>query len=188
MMKLLNFLMLFSIVDLIMLILVILPSNLFKFHPLIFSILLFLYSIFMSLKLNYLMSNFFYSYILFLIMVGGVMILIMYFTSISSNEFIFYSKNYIFYFLIKLICIFILIFMFLMFLYFKKIFFFMNNYDLINFKNLYLENFNFFILKNLYMNMSLDLTIFFIIYLFMMMMFSTMICLKFNIPMRQLIY
>nr|APF47505.1 NADH dehydrogenase subunit 6 [Dolichogenidea sp. n. SNS-2016] len=183
MMKFLNFILLFSIMDFFLMVLILLPSNLYKFHPLIFSIFLFLYSIFLSLKLNYLMSNFFYSYILFLMMVGGVMILIMYFTSISSNEFIFYSMEYIFYFLIK----FFFFFFIINYLYIK-FFFMFDNYDLMNYKNMYLENLNYFILKNLYMNFSMDLTIFFIIYLFMMMMFSTMICLKFNIPLRQLIY
>nr|APF47556.1 NADH dehydrogenase subunit 6 [Hygroplitis sinica] len=182
-----NFFMMNYYLDFIMLLIILIPSNLYKFHPLIFSILLFFYSIILSLKLNYLMMNFYYSYILFLVMIGGVMILIMYLTSISSNELLIFSKNFFkFYLVKKFFYLILLIFMYKLF--FKN--YFMNlikNFDLLNFNSLNYDNLNFYILKNLYMNLNLEITIFFIIYLLLMMMFSTMICLKFNIPMRQLI-
>nr|APF47569.1 NADH dehydrogenase subunit 6 [Microgaster sp. SNS-2016] len=173
--------------DFCMMFIILIPSNLYKFHPLIFSILLFFFSIILSLKLNYLMMNFYYSYILFLVMIGGVMILIMYFTSISSNELLIFSKNFFKFYFIKQI--FYMMFIFLVYkLYMKN--YFMNlykNFELLNLNSMNLDNLNFYILKNLYMDLHLEITIFFIMYLLLMMMFSTMICLKFNIPMRQLI-
>nr|YP_010400423.1 NADH dehydrogenase subunit 6 [Cotesia flavipes]UQS76152.1 NADH dehydrogenase subunit 6 [Cotesia flavipes] len=181
------FLMNFNIVDLILLILIFMPSNLYKFHPLMFSIMLIIFTIIISIKMNYLMTNFIYSYILFLFMIGGVMILIMYFTSISSNELIEFNKKFLKYFFLKLFFL-MFLFMFLMILMYKNFLInFFNNFDMMNFNKIFLDNLNYFILKNLYMYMNLDLTIFFLMYLFLMMMFSTIICMKFKIPMRQLL-
>nr|APF47493.1 NADH dehydrogenase subunit 6 [Choeras grammatitergitus] len=177
----------YYIMDFLMILIIFIPSNLMKFHPLIFSMLLLMYMIILSFKLNYLLSNFWYSYILFLLMVGGVMILIMYLTSISNNEMFNYSFIMIYYNLMKFI-FFYMIFIMFMYMYMNNYLNMnMNFYDLNSFKLNFKEN-NFLILKNLYMNMNMEMIIYFIIYLLLMMMFSTMICLKFNIPMRQMIF
>nr|YP_009971705.1 NADH dehydrogenase subunit 6 [Palaestes abruptus]QNG56285.1 NADH dehydrogenase subunit 6 [Palaestes abruptus]QNG56415.1 NADH dehydrogenase subunit 6 [Palaestes abruptus] len=59
---------------------------LFMNHPLSFGSILFLQTISISLITGLMSLNFWYSYILFLIMVGGMLILFMYMTSIASNE------------------------------------------------------------------------------------------------------
>nr|ARH54257.1 NADH dehydrogenase subunit 6 [Cucujus haematodes] len=59
---------------------------LFMNHPLSFGIILLLQTILISLISGYISSNFWYSYILFLIMVGGMLVLFIYMTSIASNE------------------------------------------------------------------------------------------------------
>nr|APF47469.1 NADH dehydrogenase subunit 6 [Snellenius sp. SNS-2016] len=180
------FYLMFYLMSLIMLLILLISSNLLKFHPLILSLMLMFYMMIMCLKLNYLQMEYWYSYILFLIMIGGVMILIMYFTSISSNEMLIYTFKSMIYLLMKYM--FMIILMLILFFLLNKNYLnlLMDNYEILSLNNLYKEN-NFNNLKNLYMNMNMDLTIFFIIYLLLMMMFSAMICLKFNIPMRQMI-
>nr|AND96196.1 NADH deshydrogenase subunit 6 [Onthophagus ochreatus] len=55
-------------------------------HPLSMGIILLIQTINLSLNLGYLNLNYWYSYILFLIMIGGMLILFIYMTSIASNE------------------------------------------------------------------------------------------------------
>nr|YP_010564699.1 NADH dehydrogenase subunit 6 [Lordithon arcuatus]UZA61076.1 NADH dehydrogenase subunit 6 [Lordithon arcuatus] len=55
-------------------------------HPLTMGITLLLQTIIISLISGLLFLNFWYSYILFLIMVGGMLVLFVYMTSIASNE------------------------------------------------------------------------------------------------------
>nr|AOY39640.1 NADH dehydrogenase subunit 6 [Scolytinae sp. BMNH 1039996] len=55
-------------------------------HPLALGGLLLLQTILMALMSGFMFINFWFSYILFLIMVGGMMIMFMYMTSIASNE------------------------------------------------------------------------------------------------------
>nr|AXS65668.1 NADH dehydrogenase subunit 6 [Cucujoidea sp. 41 KM-2017] len=63
-------------------------SSIFLFlnHPLSFGGILFLQTLLTSFSMGLMMYNFWYSYILFLIMVGGMLILFLYMTSIASNE------------------------------------------------------------------------------------------------------
>nr|YP_010464337.1 NADH dehydrogenase subunit 6 [Opatrum subaratum]UUL71714.1 NADH dehydrogenase subunit 6 [Opatrum subaratum] len=55
-------------------------------HPLSAGMILLLNTIMISLITGNLNQNFWFSYILFLIMIGGMLILFMYMTSIASNE------------------------------------------------------------------------------------------------------
>nr|AXS66306.1 NADH dehydrogenase subunit 6 [Cucujoidea sp. 9 KM-2017] len=55
-------------------------------HPLSMGMVLFSQTIIISLLTGMLNLNFWYSYILFLIMIGGMLILFIYMTSIASNE------------------------------------------------------------------------------------------------------
>nr|AND96742.1 NADH deshydrogenase subunit 6 [Onthophagus nitidior] len=55
-------------------------------HPLSIGIILLMQTINLSLYMGYLNLNYWYSYILFLIMIGGMLVLFIYMTSIASNE------------------------------------------------------------------------------------------------------
>nr|QES86264.1 NADH dehydrogenase subunit 6 [Diodontus guichardi] len=62
-----------------------LPFSSEHIHPLTFMVFLIIYTLAVSLTINF--NNYFiYSYILFLIMVGGMMIMFLYFISLINNE------------------------------------------------------------------------------------------------------
>nr|AND96097.1 NADH deshydrogenase subunit 6 [Onthophagus falculatus] len=85
-------------------------------HPLTMGAILLIQTINMSLYMGYLNLNYWYSYILFLIMIGGMLILFIYMTSIASNEK--FSPS------IKLFMMFNLIIMIYFFMYFIDPFYF----------------------------------------------------------------
>nr|YP_009139864.1 NADH dehydrogenase subunit 6 [Galeruca daurica]AKG49886.1 NADH dehydrogenase subunit 6 [Galeruca daurica] len=58
----------------------------FMNHPLTCGLMLLMQTIIISLMSSLLSLNYWYSYILFLIMIGGMLILFIYMTSIASNE------------------------------------------------------------------------------------------------------
>nr|YP_009236883.1 NADH dehydrogenase subunit 6 [Spiniphilus spinicornis]AMJ17348.1 NADH dehydrogenase subunit 6 [Spiniphilus spinicornis]QVM79150.1 NADH dehydrogenase subunit 6 [Spiniphilus spinicornis] len=58
----------------------------FLSHPLSFGLILLIQTLLISLITGLMNSDFWFSYILFLIMVGGMLILFIYMTSIASNE------------------------------------------------------------------------------------------------------
>nr|QGX86638.1 NADH dehydrogenase subunit 6 [Lepidapion squamigerum] len=67
-------------------------------HPLSFGAILLIQTISISLLTGMLSFNYWFSYILFLIMIGGMLILFIYMTSIASNEkFKFSMKMFTFY-------------------------------------------------------------------------------------------
>nr|AND96462.1 NADH deshydrogenase subunit 6 [Onthophagus obscurior] len=55
-------------------------------HPLTMGMILLIQTINLSLFMGYLNMNYWYSYILFLIMIGGMLVLFIYMTSVASNE------------------------------------------------------------------------------------------------------
>nr|AND96548.1 NADH deshydrogenase subunit 6 [Caccobius nigritulus] len=55
-------------------------------HPLSMGIILLIQTINLALYMGYLNLNYWYSYILFLIMIGGMLVLFIYMTSVASNE------------------------------------------------------------------------------------------------------
>nr|QNP10107.1 NADH dehydrogenase subunit 6 [Tympanogaster modulatrix] len=59
---------------------------LFMMHPLSMGMMLFFQTIIISMLTGFLNNNFWFSYILFLIMIGGMLVLFIYMTSIASNE------------------------------------------------------------------------------------------------------
>nr|ALO71126.1 NADH deshydrogenase subunit 6 [Staphylinidae sp. 1 EF-2015] len=61
-------------------------------HPMSVGLTLLIQVILVSLITNLLMTNFWFSYILFLIMIGGMLVLFIYMTSIASNEKFLYSN------------------------------------------------------------------------------------------------
>nr|WLE70277.1 NADH dehydrogenase subunit 6 [Aphidius gifuensis] len=175
--------MLFIYLNLFMFIIILIPSNLISFHPLIFSLMLIFYIILMSLVMNLINSNYWYSYILFLIMIGGLMILFMYFTSIASNNLMNFNLNFIKYFFLKFILL--MIFFFMVMLLSLKNIYEINFLEIFSIMN---KNFNLMDLtaKNLYMDFSMDLNMFMIIYLFMTMISCVLLCMKIMLPFRQL--
>nr|YP_009158937.1 NADH dehydrogenase subunit 6 [Aegorhinus superciliosus]AHG32670.1 NADH dehydrogenase subunit 6 [Aegorhinus superciliosus] len=62
-------------------------------HPLSFGLIIILQTTSIALSSGLLNFNFWFSYILFLIMIGGMMILFIYMTSIASNEKFTFSKK-----------------------------------------------------------------------------------------------
>nr|APX39236.1 NADH dehydrogenase subunit 6 [Neocrepidodera ferruginea] len=78
-------------------------------HPLSCGLILLIQTIFTSMITGMLHYNFWYSYIFFLIMVGGMLILFLYMTSIASNE-KFKINNKLLLMYVSLIMIIILIF------------------------------------------------------------------------------
>nr|ARH54335.1 NADH dehydrogenase subunit 6 [Cymbiodyta marginella] len=65
----------------------------FSSHPLSMGVTLLSQVLIVSLITGMMASNFWFSYILFLIMVGGMLVLFVYMTSIASNEKFNYSSN-----------------------------------------------------------------------------------------------
>nr|YP_010555738.1 NADH dehydrogenase subunit 6 [Eupelmus anpingensis]UYR45767.1 NADH dehydrogenase subunit 6 [Eupelmus anpingensis] len=61
------------------------PSYNYNFHPLFYGIILFLYTLFTLINMSLNFLNNWFSYITFLILIGGLMIIFLYFTSFISN-------------------------------------------------------------------------------------------------------
>nr|ASY97986.1 NADH dehydrogenase subunit 6 [Taumantis sigiana] len=62
-------------------------------HPLSMGLILFLQAIILCLMSGSISLTFWFSYILLLIYLGGMLVLFMYITSLASNEMFFYSKK-----------------------------------------------------------------------------------------------
>nr|QYK19521.1 NADH dehydrogenase subunit 6 [Neotriplax arisana] len=131
---------------------------LFLSHPLSFGGILFLQTLLVSLTTGLFTFNFWYSYILFLIMVGGMLILFLYMTSIASNEKFKFSMK------LFLLLIFMTMTMSMLFFFMKNFFMSFNfNMDSINQNNHNYMQLN----MNKYMNYPNSLIFFMmIIYLF----------------------
>nr|ASY98667.1 NADH dehydrogenase subunit 6 [Polyspilota griffinii] len=69
---------------------------LFLNHPLSMGLILFLQAISMCLISGYMSLSFWFSYVLLLIYLGGMLVLFMYVTSLASNEMFFYSNKILF--------------------------------------------------------------------------------------------
>nr|ALO76407.1 NADH deshydrogenase subunit 6 [Oxypoda opaca] len=128
---------------------------LFLNHPMALGLIMLLQTIIISLITGLLNMNFWFSYILFLIMIGGLLVLFIYMTSIASNEMFNYSNK-------------IMIISFSLMFIFTILFLMIDNYFII-FKYSYMENM--YMMKNMslikYFNYPSMLMIFFmIIYLF----------------------
>nr|QNP10094.1 NADH dehydrogenase subunit 6 [Ochthebius pilosus] len=108
---------------------IILSMNfLFMIHPLSMGMILLLQTIMITMITGFLNSNFWFSYILFLIMIGGMLVLFIYMTSIASNEkFKFNNK------LMIMTMMMLIIMMLLMMT--DKFNFIMNNFDYNNYFN-----------------------------------------------------
>nr|YP_010946645.1 NADH dehydrogenase subunit 6 [Margattea cuspidata]WGO57363.1 NADH dehydrogenase subunit 6 [Margattea cuspidata] len=70
-------------------------TSMFTNHPLIMGLMLLIQTILISLITGMISPTFWFSYILFLIFVGGMLILFIYMTSLASNEIISFTKKII---------------------------------------------------------------------------------------------
>nr|YP_010154887.1 NADH dehydrogenase subunit 6 [Melanophila acuminata]QQX28206.1 NADH dehydrogenase subunit 6 [Melanophila acuminata] len=132
---------------------------LFIQHPLSMGFILLLQSMTVALITGFFNFNFWYSYIIFLIMIGGMLVLFIYMTSVASNEKFKYS-NKIMLLIISLIIISIPCYYFI-----DNIIIYQNmlNIDLMNFSS----NTNWTFSLNKYLNYPMNLIMFLmIIYLF----------------------
>nr|WDE20749.1 NADH dehydrogenase subunit 6 [Callimerus inbasalis] len=77
-------------------------SILFVSHPMSLGFILLMQTMITSFIINFLNFNFWFSYILFLIMIGGMLILFIYMTSIASNEKFLFSNKLVMLFFIFL--------------------------------------------------------------------------------------
>nr|YP_010363321.1 NADH dehydrogenase subunit 6 [Cladiucha magnoliae]UNY39797.1 NADH dehydrogenase subunit 6 [Cladiucha magnoliae] len=109
-------------------------------NPFSFGLTLLIQTLLISLSSSMMSPSSWYSYMLFLTMIGGMLILFIYMSSLSSNQKFYFNKFIFIYYLM-----FLLIFMWLM----------MNMYIYLNFQNenLYL---NYEIKNNFFMKMSLN--------------------------------
>nr|YP_009519810.1 NADH dehydrogenase subunit 6 [Trichogramma ostriniae]AOM68243.1 NADH dehydrogenase subunit 6 [Trichogramma ostriniae] len=137
-------------------------------HPMIFGTMLLLMSIFSSLNINIFNDSPMFSFIMFLIVIGGMMILFLYFISFVSNMKMMMKWIYLKMIPIKIFLMILLILIMLM-----------NKNNLLNWFYLYNETNNLFninsndLMKNnincmyMYLNMKMMPTIIMMIYLFM---------------------
>nr|YP_010046709.1 NADH dehydrogenase subunit 6 [Toxorhynchites speciosus]QPJ78653.1 NADH dehydrogenase subunit 6 [Toxorhynchites speciosus] len=150
-------------------------------HPLAMGLTLLIQTFLICMMSSIYIQTFWYSYILFLIFMGGMLVLFIYVTSLSSNEM--FSMS------IKMMIMSSLIFSIYLMLYFfidkMMLETFLNNFEmnlLTNFKNLYSENI--LSLNKMYnfpMNM---ITLLLINYLFLTLLMSVKITMKNYGPLR----
>nr|YP_010943451.1 NADH dehydrogenase subunit 6 [Symbrenthia silana]WLS55480.1 NADH dehydrogenase subunit 6 [Symbrenthia silana] len=133
-------------------------------HPLPMGMLILIQTLLLCLLSGMLINTYWFSYILFLIFLGGLMVLFIYVSSIASNENLktsIFNKSFFFFFLLILIISY----------FFKNNLFWMNfsfNNEMFNFFNLFLfinNDFNL-NLSKLYDKQTYLLTLMMIIYLF----------------------
>nr|ATN41206.1 NADH dehydrogenase subunit 6 [Diptera sp. 74 LC-2017] len=153
-------------------------------HPLSMGIMLMIQTTVIALFTGLLTKSFWFSYSLFLIFLGGMLILFMYMTSIASNEMFKISFNMKVIFNLSIFILMFFIFIFFLnskMLFFNKIF----NMEIMNlseFKMLFFEN-------NLTLNKLYNfpmniITILLINYLFLTLIATTKITNIFNGPLR----
>nr|ARH54296.1 NADH dehydrogenase subunit 6 [Curculionidae sp. 3 AH-2016] len=65
-------------------------------HPMSLGGILVIQTILMALTTGFLFMNFWFSYIIFLVMIGGLLVMFIYMTSIASNEKFEFPKNFIY--------------------------------------------------------------------------------------------
>nr|AWV83247.1 NADH dehydrogenase subunit 6 [Graptopsaltria nigrofuscata]AWV84469.1 NADH dehydrogenase subunit 6 [Graptopsaltria nigrofuscata] len=156
----------------LMLMLMMLSMNfIFMKHPLSMGFTLLLQTILSSLTCSLNFNSYFMSYVLFLIFIGGMLILFMYMSSIASNEKFFFSMKLM---MMNMLTIFLLSFI-------NNDNF--DNKDLLSLINLNNENSSFMMYK-LYMLPSGNITLLMIIYLLFSLIVVSKIIKTKNVPLR----
>lgn len=134
-----------------------------------------------SIIIGLISKTFWFSYILFLVFLGGILILFIYITSLASNELFFFSLKYFFLIIIITIIVSLLIF----FIDKNFIYYYLENLEIKSINNLYIYiNENVLILKKIY-NFPINLiTILLINYLFLTLIVSVKITNLYKGPLR----
>nr|YP_009003779.1 NADH dehydrogenase subunit 6 [Thitarodes pui]AHH81831.1 NADH dehydrogenase subunit 6 [Thitarodes pui]QEI59707.1 NADH dehydrogenase subunit 6 [Thitarodes pui] len=135
----------------------------FLTHPLSMGLLLLLQTILISLISGSMINTFWFSYILFLTILGGLLVMFIYVASIASNEMFKFNSNLLLLYLMIIMMMFIIVMMFNN-LYWLN----MNiNSELLNFWNkmIFFNNENSINISKIYNNQSYFLTLMSIIYL-----------------------
>nr|AKF78365.1 NADH dehydrogenase subunit 6 [Nothancyla verreauxi] len=129
-------------------------------HPLAMGLNLLIQTILISLLCGFMSYTYWFSYMLFLIMLGGMLVLFLYVTSLASNELFNFNMT-------SLISIIMIMMIFIMLLVFNdKFMWLINNLEMINFNMINnFENEN--NLIKLYNNPTMNITLMMIIYLFL---------------------
>nr|UZT67435.1 NADH dehydrogenase subunit 6 [Melanips sp. ZJUH 20220003] len=158
-----NFFTLFLMMCMVM---ILFPSNFKKIHPLVMGSLMLMISIFISLSLNFYNKSSLYSLLMYLIVIGGFLILFLYFNSFALNNKVTLNFDLFFWFIYKYS---MLLLMFILIIYeinnFNLIMFINNNLLEMNFFNLNYYKNNIMPMINIYLKFYL-LTFFGMIYLF----------------------
>nr|YP_009179032.1 NADH dehydrogenase subunit 6 [Hepialus xiaojinensis]ALK03771.1 NADH dehydrogenase subunit 6 [Hepialus xiaojinensis] len=132
-------------------------------HPLSMGLLLLLQTILISLISGSMINTFWFSYILFLTILGGLLVMFIYVASIASNEMFKFNSNLLLFYLMIMMTMFIIILMF-------NNLYWLNlniNSELLNFFNkmIFFNNENSINISKIYNNQSYFLTLMSIIYL-----------------------
>nr|AMW67901.1 NADH dehydrogenase subunit 6 [Heterosmylus sp. YW-2016] len=147
-------------------------------HPLSMGLILLMQTISVSLICGLISFTYWFSYILFLVMIGGMLVLFIYMTSLASNELFNFSMNYF------LTTMFLLASSILLFYFIDNYFMYMINQDS-NYFHMITENFeNQLNLIKLYNNPTMNLTIMLINYLFLTLIIVVYITKKNFGPLR----
>nr|YP_009924928.1 NADH dehydrogenase subunit 6 [Osmylus fulvicephalus]QNH69900.1 NADH dehydrogenase subunit 6 [Osmylus fulvicephalus] len=149
-------------------------------HPLSMGLMLLMQTILISLICGYISINYWFAYILFLVMIGGMLVLFIYMTSLASNELFNFSMNSF------MILMFLFIMSLMMFYFLDPFSWLYQNYEMIQFNSMEmsmnLENqFN---LMKLYNNPSMNITMMLINYLLLTLIIVVKISNKNHGPLR----
>nr|YP_010586274.1 NADH dehydrogenase subunit 6 [Ceratopsyche fukienensis]UZZ44036.1 NADH dehydrogenase subunit 6 [Ceratopsyche fukienensis] len=145
-------------------------------NPLNMGLLILFQTLIICLMMNFYLSYYWLSYILYLIMLGGILILFMYMCSIASNKIIQFNTN---------------LFMFMISIFFISMIF-ISNMKWINLNLLMINNFNFFFsnevlsMSKIYNNYTYKITIMLIIYLFILLLMVSMFTNSTKGPLRMM--
>nr|QVT10931.1 NADH dehydrogenase subunit 6 [Ambulyx liturata] len=133
-------------------------------HPLSMGFMILIQTLLTCLLSGMFIKTYWFSYILFLTFLGGLLVLFIYVASIASNEMFFMSNNFK-----KMLILFIFMLIIIQFLFYKNLNWMNmnNNSEMNNFINfMFFNNENKINLNKLYNNYSSMLTMLLIIYLF----------------------
>lgn len=164
------------IIDIILISTISLPFKNKNFRPIIYITILILITLIISIKLFYILNRWI-RIVLFLIVVGGLLIIILFITRICNNELISIPLNKLIWSFFKIL----FLFSTFIFLYLKFNFILNLNFNYFN-----KLNFNDYLLIDFFNNFNINIIFFLINYLFFTLICVINICYKLNLPIRQL--
>lgn len=169
------------IFNLIIILILIFPSKINNFHPITLLIILIIITLIICLKINFLIYSWI-PIILFLIIIGGLIIIFIYITSLRNNEFFNINFNFFLINLIKILPLIILIIYLIIIFNFILLNFNFESFNLFNFLNNKYYN----IINILYKEIYNKTSYFIILYLYFTIICIINICYKFKAPLRQI--